>query len=380
MIFHFCKAGETLLSIAREYGISPVRLLEENALSDPDRLAVGQCLVIYRSARSYTVRGGDTLGDICRRFRTTAGELQKFNPAIGKKQLLYPGQTLSLGRAEASGGCLSVNGIVSVSVPLPKITAFASALTYITISIKSDSLRRGGELSKCTEIVSFSKRNGILPLALVPLSEVSDELLSSLMDIGFVGLLAEIDSGLQPLDSAIAHAKGSGLIVGLLGSVSVASQSEIADFIVPVPDDSGEGFSRLCTLLRRDADQNLYRIMPPLPSHAIEEYSTLSFSSSLPLYECAAFAYKRNAPIERDATDRPFIQYDKVVRGKAERCTLRFEDLASIKNGLTEIGESGMSGLTLDLESAPESICTLLHQSFDIIRAVGEKDGGRLPL
>ena len=41
---HDVARGETLTAIARRYGVSVERLVEENALSDPDRLEVGQHL------------------------------------------------------------------------------------------------------------------------------------------------------------------------------------------------------------------------------------------------------------------------------------------------------------------------------------------------
>lgn len=378
MIFHFCKAGETLLSIAREYGISPVRLLEENALADPDRLAVGQCLVIYRSARSYTVRGGDTLNDICRRFRTTAAEVRKFNPSIGERHLLYPGQTISLGRAEAAQGCLSVNGIVSLDVSLPTLMNFASALTYITILLGSEFVRSHKSVSKCTDIVAFARQKGILPFAMISLSELEGELLEMICDYGIRGVLIAADSRAASLENAVSDARARGLAVGILGPCSDAMLSSQADWITPTANSPTECFSESCARLRRDADSDLYRLMPLLPPFAAEAADGEGAPSSLMMSECAAYAYKRNVPIERDGADCPFIRYDKAHHGKTEKRTLRFEDLASIKNGLTEIGESGMSGLTMYLEATPMAACTLLHQCFDIIRAEGERGGEHL--
>ncbi len=375
MIFHFCKAGETLLSIAREYGISPVRLLEENALSDPDRLAVGQCLVIYRSAKSYTVRGGDTLTDICRRFRTSVSELRKFNPSIGEKHLLYPGQTLALGRAEAPLGCLSVNGIASPELPIPILSNFASALTYLTIVQDADTLRSGKTPSKCADMLAFAKQKRLLPLLWLPRSQISETLLKNLPRHGFEGVLIESDGQYSALAEAIAVAKSHGLAVGLSGHISDALLPLRADFIAPQPYDARDGFYTFSVKLRHEAESELYLMMPLLPRLAIKEIDGRQSENSLPVTDCAAFAYKRNVPIERGEDGRPFIHYGRTSHGKAEDCTIRFEDLASIKTGLTEIGESGMSGVTLYLESTPPSVCTLLHQCFDIIRAGGGKDG-----
>jgi LysM repeat protein len=43
---HIVRRGETLYSIAREYGVSPQALVQVNALTDPNRLFAGQRLVI----------------------------------------------------------------------------------------------------------------------------------------------------------------------------------------------------------------------------------------------------------------------------------------------------------------------------------------------
>ena len=43
---HIVQRGETLYSIARKYGITPESLAQANGLADPNRLTVGQILVI----------------------------------------------------------------------------------------------------------------------------------------------------------------------------------------------------------------------------------------------------------------------------------------------------------------------------------------------
>ncbi len=43
---HIVQRGETLYSIARKYGITPESLAQANGLTDPNRLVVGQVLVI----------------------------------------------------------------------------------------------------------------------------------------------------------------------------------------------------------------------------------------------------------------------------------------------------------------------------------------------
>lgn len=49
MIIYVVKRGDTLYSIAKEYGVSFVQLAQENEISDPEHLVVGQTIVILNS-------------------------------------------------------------------------------------------------------------------------------------------------------------------------------------------------------------------------------------------------------------------------------------------------------------------------------------------
>ena len=68
MVIHTVKSGETLYKISKLYGVSPAKIIENNGLRHPDRLSVGKKLLILTPTKSYTVRGGDTIERIARRF------------------------------------------------------------------------------------------------------------------------------------------------------------------------------------------------------------------------------------------------------------------------------------------------------------------------
>ena len=46
MIIHVVEPGETLTSIAEQYGVSVFQLAENNGITDPARLVIGQTLCI----------------------------------------------------------------------------------------------------------------------------------------------------------------------------------------------------------------------------------------------------------------------------------------------------------------------------------------------
>ena len=46
MTIHTVKPGDTVFKIARMHGTSPMKIVEDNGLTNPDRLTVGEELLI----------------------------------------------------------------------------------------------------------------------------------------------------------------------------------------------------------------------------------------------------------------------------------------------------------------------------------------------
>jgi membrane-bound lytic murein transglycosylase D len=115
---HYVRRGETLSVIARKYNISLTKLVQANRIKNRNRLSVGQKLVIpapknYASSttkstpsattppsseyvkRSYTVKKGDTLGQIAEEFNTSAKRIRHWN-SLSYGQHIYPGQKLTI--------------------------------------------------------------------------------------------------------------------------------------------------------------------------------------------------------------------------------------------------------------------------------------------
>ena len=97
------QPGDTLSGIARRFGVPQQRIVLENGLRDRDRLRVGQVLrlpVTREAARGavYTIRRGDTIDGIARRFGVSRSALVAANSLrdahrihIGQK-LVIPGR------------------------------------------------------------------------------------------------------------------------------------------------------------------------------------------------------------------------------------------------------------------------------------------------
>lgn len=102
---HKVRRGETLGSIAEDYGVTVDKLKDWNDLSS-SRINVGQTLVVKggksgsssRSKKSgyttHTVRNGETLGGIAERYGTTASAIRKANGIKGS--MIRKGQKLKI--------------------------------------------------------------------------------------------------------------------------------------------------------------------------------------------------------------------------------------------------------------------------------------------
>lgn len=99
------RSGDTLYSIARRYNTTVARLVSLNNISNPNLIRVGQVLIVSTSggtttpppssSTTYTVRSGDTLYSIARRYNTTVARLVSVNN-ISNPNLIRVGQVLTI--------------------------------------------------------------------------------------------------------------------------------------------------------------------------------------------------------------------------------------------------------------------------------------------
>lgn len=93
---HVVQYGETLSSIAYQYGTDYQTLTALNGLTNPNLIYPGQVLKVNGSATGnvYTVQFGDNLSSIAAKLGTTYQALAALN-GLANPNLIYPGQTLS---------------------------------------------------------------------------------------------------------------------------------------------------------------------------------------------------------------------------------------------------------------------------------------------
>ncbi len=101
------RSGDTLTAIAAAHGVTLAQLLEVNDISDPDLIRVGQSIVIPGTGGSadtvHVVAAGETLGSIAAQYGASTNSIASLNE-LADVNLLQVGQRLQIPGATGSQG------------------------------------------------------------------------------------------------------------------------------------------------------------------------------------------------------------------------------------------------------------------------------------
>lgn len=167
MIIHVVKKGETLSSIADLYGKSVERLILENGITDPDKLAIGETLVIVYPQIEYTIQDGDTLESIARNHNTSIMELLRNNPYLSDRPYIYPGEVIVISYEDTRIRTISTNGFVYPYVNMNVLRKTLPFLTYLTVYTYF--YTNQGEIINIndTEIIQLTRTYGVAPIMML---------------------------------------------------------------------------------------------------------------------------------------------------------------------------------------------------------------------
>ena len=92
---HTVAAGDTLYKLAKSYNTTVSAIQNANTGLDPQNLQIGQQICIpvppvpgpCPGGTIYTIRAGDTLYSLARRYNTTVDAIQKANPGLDPRSL-----------------------------------------------------------------------------------------------------------------------------------------------------------------------------------------------------------------------------------------------------------------------------------------------------
>ncbi len=182
MQIHVVQSGQTLSGIAEAYGTTAEEIVRANKLPNPDKLVVGQALVIPIVGRFYWVQRGDTLWSIARRFSIPMQRLAEVNRLslnaplkVGQRLYIPPGAKR---RAEFNAYIEPRGATVSPALEASAREA-APYLTYLSpfyFAIRRDATLQEPPLDDFPDIARANRVTLVMVVANIENGQFSDEL------------------------------------------------------------------------------------------------------------------------------------------------------------------------------------------------------------
>lgn len=173
MTIHIVKEGDTLTSIAAQYGVTTERIVIENELPNPERLLIGQSIGVRIPDVSHTVVAGDTLFGVAEQYDVDANQILQNNPQVAAKETLTPGEVLVITYAgEEVIDTVKFNGYAYPFIDRAVLRKTLPFLTYL--SLFTYGFTPAGELVTIddSELIALANEFGVAPIMmLAPMNE-----------------------------------------------------------------------------------------------------------------------------------------------------------------------------------------------------------------
>jgi spore germination protein len=165
LVIHTVQRGDSVYSIAAQYGVPVQRVMEDNRITDPQRLVLGQAIVVMTDSVNYTVMPGDSLYSIANAFNTTVQNILDANP--GLSEALTPGQIIMVPSTGQGLRSIEVNGYAFPSIRANILEETIPNLTYL--SIFSYQVRADGSLVPIEDgpLIQPARQAGVAPLMVI---------------------------------------------------------------------------------------------------------------------------------------------------------------------------------------------------------------------
>ena len=375
------KNGENVYDIAREYGVSPVKIAYDNDLEIRSRLPKGREVLIIMPSRTYNVKSGDTLEGVARRFKTTKERLMRLNPELGGRERLYTGQILTVKESTPSYGMISANGYFYAGTSKDTLISILPHLSYVTVCSAVYKDGRVHNLFPCTDTVELIRAYGRTPMLRIYLTELPPE------------------NGEKDFSNSISILAKSGGFRGVTLSSLSSMRSEkkrLESFVLTVRKTMMQNDLLLFT--EGDADKEVSYMeyadagiltydklhKKDVPSFADGEKAMLegfahSSESARTFVEISSFAYSDGRYIEKKEairiTDKKSgdIYEDKERKlqiasyGKHKRREIVYESLENTKAKLELVSELGFMGISFDIGRVCTPDLMIAAGMFDVI-------------
>jgi spore germination protein len=213
MQIYVVNQGDTLYNIARSYNTTVDAIVDANELPEPNRLVVGQALVIPIVGNFYTVVRGDSLWSVARRFNMNYLELAQINN-INPNSTIYPGLRLYIPprtrRLAVSNGYVEPLGAQASPALLADTEKAAPYLTYLapfSYQMRNDGSLQPVNLTGITEIAQRHNNSLMMVITNIQGGQFDGELARQVLEsIAVTNLL---------IDNIIAEANRVGLFTDI---------------------------------------------------------------------------------------------------------------------------------------------------------------------
>lgn len=167
LIIHVVKPGESLYTIGRKYGVAPLKIASDNELTNPNRLVVGQALVIMDQPRTHVVTPGESLYSIALDYGLKVSDILSVNPGLNANSIIYPGQVIIIPAKTSKLGTIYVNGYVFPFTNKNVLNKTFPNLTYL--SIFSYEVNADGSLKNINdeELIQAARAEGVAPIMVI---------------------------------------------------------------------------------------------------------------------------------------------------------------------------------------------------------------------
>jgi LysM repeat protein len=384
MTIHTVCEGETVFHIARKYGVSPAKIIENNGLVNPDKISVGQKLLILTPTRTYTVRGGDTLKSIAGRFGVKERSILRANPYLSGIDATYPEEVLAIRYDTPIHGAAVLNGYYYDGCSRDRLMLALAHCNLITVSAYRAA--RGGRL-ECVfddgEVIRTVRDGGRAAIMRV-------------YDAREYGELIEHEGDYRANIVKIAKDKGYAGVA--LGAYRAAKNPLIKNFLFDLKRDlisaglhlfyeydgevceDGCDIADGCVLIYEkcaldeipsfeDGERKFYTEFAERQdsSKAFLDLSPFAYAKDrcITKAEAESIAYKMKSRINYDP-EKMICSFDYTSFGRGERgrTTVRYEAMENIKAKLDLAGELGFMGISFDIMRVPIEHLMMISTSF----------------
>mgnify|MGYP001048781343 CR=1 FL=1 len=401
MDIHVVTSGETVQSIANQYGVTPERIIIDNELPNPDNLVVGQSLGIRVPETVHTVVQGDSLFAIAEQYGVDAEQILRNNPTIAADEALSPGEVVVISfEGDPPIDNILINGYAYPFIDRSVLRKTLSFLTYL--SLFTYGFTTGGELVPIEdeELIAIAGDFGAAPIMmLAPMTpegnfdtqiahemfinpeaqnNLIENIIATMTAKGYVGLdidfefilpedrqnfinfIANVQSRLSPLGllTLVALApKTSGEMTGLLYEAhDYPAIGAIADYVLLMTYEWGYLFGPPMATSPIDKVREVleYGVSVIDPNKILMGVPNYSYDWTLPFVqgESMAEALSNQEAIARAAQYGVTIQFDEVAQSPFYEYTdaagaahiVWFDDIRSMNSKLRLIPEYGLAG------------------------------------